>query len=64
METTDDHILETVALDLCPILNLVRRDVLRITGDIVRGKSVSTLGTDGCHQFVVLVGDEVLGCEL
>ena len=64
VETTDDHVLETVGLDLGPVFDLVRGYVLGIAGDIVRCEGVGALSTDGCHQFVVLVGNEVLGCHL
>ena len=64
MESADDHVLETVALDLCPVLNLVGGDIFHITGDIVRGEGVRPLSADGGHQLVVFVGDEILGCEL
>ena len=64
METTDYHILETVALNLRPVLDLVRGDILRITGHIVRGIGVRTFCTDGSHQLVILIGDEVLGSHL
>ena len=64
METTDDHVLETVTLDLRPVLNLVRGDILRIAGHIVRGVGIRTLCTNGCHQLVVLIGDEVLRSNL
>ena len=64
MKTTNDHVLETVGLNLRPVLNLVRGNVLGIAGHVVRGVGVGTLGTDGSHQFVVLIGDEVLGSHL
>ena len=64
METTNNHILESVALDLCPVLDFVRGDILSIACHIVRGIRVSTLGTDGCHQLVILIGDEVLRSQL
>ena len=64
VETTDNHILETVGLHLGPVLNLVRRDILRIARHIVGGKGIGALSTNGSHQLVVLVGDEVLGSYL
>ena len=64
METTDNHILETVGLNLSPVVNLIRRDVLYITGDIVRGEGIGALSTDGSHQLVVLIGNEVAGSHL
>ena len=56
--------LEAVALDLRPVLNLIAGDVLGVTGHIVRGEGIRTFGSDGRHEFVVLVGDEVLGSQL
>ena len=64
MEATDNHILETVGLNLRPVLHFVGRDVLRVAGHIVRGIGIRTLRTDGSHQFVILVGNEVLGSLL
>ena len=64
MEPTDDHMLETVALDLRPVLDLVGGDILGIAGYIIRGEGVCTLRTDSRHQFVVLIGDKVLGSHL
>ena len=56
--------LETVALDLRPVLDLVGWDILRIAGHIIRGECIRTLRTDSSHQFIVLIGDEVLGSNL
>ena len=64
MEPTDDHVLEPVTLDLRPVLDLVGRDILRIAGHIVGGKGVRPLCPDGGHEFVVLIGDEILGSHL
>ena len=64
MEAANHHILEAVGLHLCPVLNLVRGNVLYIAGHVVRGEGIRALATDGSHQFVVLIGNEVLGCEL
>ena len=64
VETTYHHVLESVGLDLCPVLNLVRRDILRIAGHVVRRVGVRPFCTDGCHQLVVLIGNEILGCHL
>ena len=64
VEATDHHVLESVTLDLCPVLNLVRRDILRITGHVVRRVGVRPFCTDGCHQLVILIGNEILGCHL
>ena len=64
MEPTDDHMLETVALDLRPVLDLVGGDILGIAGHIIRGKGVRALRTNGRHQFVILIGDKVLGSHL
>ena len=64
MEPTDDHMLETVTLDLRPVLDLVGGDILGIAGHIIRGKGVRALSPDGSHQLVVLIGDEILGSHL
>ena len=64
METTDHHVLETVTLDSGPVLDLIRGDVLRIAGHIVRGVGIRPFGTDGSHQFVILIGNEILGSHL
>ena len=64
MEPTDDHVLEPVTLDLRPVLDLVGRNILRIAGHIVRSKGVRSLCPDGGHEFVVLIGDEILGSHL
>ena len=64
VEAADDHVLEAVGLNLCPCVDLIVGNVLLITGDIVARVSVAALRTDGCHHFIVLVGDVVLGSEL
>ena len=64
METADHHVLESVALYLCPVLNLVVRDVLHIAGHVVGSIGVGALASDARHQLVVLVRDVVLGCQL
>ena len=64
MEATDDHVLETVALNLRPVLHLVRGNVLGVAGDVVRRIGIAALGTNGGHQLVVLVGNEILGSHL
>ena len=35
METTNGHIHEAVGLNLCPVINLVRGDILHVAGHIV-----------------------------
>ena len=64
VEATDHHVLEPVTLDLGPVLDLVRGDILRITGHIVRGIGIRSLSTDGSHQLVILIGNEILGSHL
>ena len=64
MEATDDHVLETVALDFRPILDLVGGDILGIAGHIVRSEGIRSLSTNRRHEFVVLIRDEVLGSHL
>ena len=64
METADDHILETVCLNLGPVFYLVRRNVLDIAGNVIRGVGIGTLGTNSRHQLVVFVRDKVFGSQL
>ena len=46
METAYDHILEAVALNACPVLHLVRRNVLHIASHVGRGVGIGTVGSD------------------
>ena len=64
VESADDHILETVGLDLSPVGDFVRGDVLHIARHVVRCVGIRSLCSDGRHQLVVLIGDEVLGGQL
>ena len=64
METADDHILEAFALNFGPVLNLIAGNILYIARHVEAGIGVGTLGTNGRHQLVVLVGDKVLGSQL
>ena len=64
VESSDDHVLEAVGLDACPVLHLVGGDVLYVAGDVEAGEGVGAVRTDEGHQLVVLVGDVVLGSEL
>ncbi len=60
VETADDHVLEPFALDLCPVLHFVRGNILGVAGHVVRCVGVGALSTDGRHELVVLVRDEIL----
>ena len=60
VEATNHHVLETVGLDACPVFHLVGRDVLRITSHVVRRVGIRALCTDGRHQLVILIRDEIL----
>ena len=64
VETTNHHIHKAVALNLSPVLDLVGRDILCITGHIVRCIGVCTLRTDGSHQLIVFIGNVILGSQL
>ncbi len=64
VESADNHVLEAVTLYLSPCVNLIGRDVLHITGDIIGSVSVATLRANGRHELVILIGDVILGCEL
>ena len=57
VEAADHGVLETVGLDLGPVVDLVRRDVLDVYGHVLRREGIGAVGADGRHQFVVLVGD-------
>ena len=64
METANHHILETVGLNACPVLHLIRRNILRIASHVVRCIGIRTLCTDGRHEFVVFVRNEIFGSNL
>ena len=64
METTDDHILETVGLNLGPVLHLIRGNVFCIARHVIRRIGIGAFRTNGCHQFVVLIRDEILSSHL
>ena len=64
METADNHILKAVSLDASPVVHLVGGDVLHVARHVVAGVGVGAVGTDARHQLVILVGDEVLCCNL
>ena len=64
VESANHHVLETVGLDLCPVFYFVAGDVFGIASHVVAGICVGSFGTDGGHQLVVFVGNEILGGEL
>ena len=57
VEAPDDRMTETIRLNLRPILDLVGRNVLHITGHVGGSEGVGPLCTYEGHKFVVLVGD-------
>ena len=57
VEAADDGVLEAVGLDACPVVDLVRRDVLDVDGHVLRRVGVRSVGADGGHQLVVFVGN-------
>ena len=61
VESTDDAILKTVCLYFCPVVYLVRRNVVFINRLVERGISIGTGSTDGSHQLVIFVGDGQFG---
>ena len=61
VESTDHQVLETVCLNLRPVLNLVARNVFHVASHIVAGIGIGTTGTDSGHQLVVFIRDEVSG---
>jgi len=64
MESPYDHISETVALDSCPSLYLIGRDILHIAGHIVRSIGIAPFRSDARHELVILVGDIIFGGKL
>ena len=64
VETANHHILETVGLNLGPVINLVRWDILGIAIHFIRCIGIGTLSTNSSHQFVVLIRNKVLGSHL
>ena len=64
METANHHVAETVALDASPAVDFVSRDVLGVASHIGAGVGVGANAADACHEFVVLIGDVVLSCQL
>ena len=61
MESTDHEVLETVGLNLRPVLNLVARNVFHVASHVVAGIGIGTTGTDSGHELVVFIRDEVSG---
>ena len=61
MEAPDDRMTETVRLNLRPILDLVGRNVLHITGHVGGSEGVGPLCTYEGHQLVILVGNGNFG---
>ena len=62
VEAADDGVAEAVGLNLRPVLNLVRGDVLDVDGHVLRRVGVGARGADGGHQLVVLVGNGDFRC--
>ncbi len=60
VESADHRIGETVGLDLRPVVDLVRGNLLGVDGHVVGGEGVRARGADGRHQLVVLVGNRQL----
>ena len=64
METSDDHIHETVALHPQPVFHLVRRNILHVAGLVEAGEGIGALCSYVCHHLVVLVRHEISRCQL
>ena len=60
VEETEHGVLETLRLDFCPVLHLVRWDVFGVACHVVRCKSIRSVGTNHGHHLVILVGDGIL----
>ena len=59
METAYNAVLETVSLYLCPILYLIGRNVFGVASYIEAGICIGSVGSDGCHQFVIFIGNGI-----
>ena len=57
VESSDDHVLEAVALHGSPALHLVGGDVLNVARLVLTRECIASGGADACHELVVLVGD-------
>ena len=64
VETANHHVAEAVALDACPAVHLVGRDVLGVASHIGAGVGVGSYATNAGHQLVIFVGNIVLCCKL
>ena len=48
---------KTVCLDFCPVLNLIRGDILCVHRLVIAGPGIGSRSTYCRHEFIVLVGD-------
>ncbi len=62
VESAQHGVLEAVGLDACPVFDLVGGYVLDVAGLVVGGVGIRTVGADGGHEFVVLVGNGYERC--
>ena len=46
MESADNHILESVCLNPCPVIHFIGRDVFHVAGHIVAGVGIGAFRTD------------------
>ena len=60
VEAANYIVREAIRLNLCPILHLIRGDILGVDSLVERCPSVGARSTDCRHQLVVLVGDCIL----
>ena len=61
VESADHQVLESVCLNLRPVLDLIARNVFHIAGHIIAGIGIGSIRTDSAHQLVVFIRDEVSG---
>ena len=55
VETTYDHVPETVRLNTRPRRNLVAWYVFNVARLVFSGECITAFTADGCHHFVILV---------
>ena len=64
VETTYNHVLETVRLNTCPRRNLIAWYVFNVTRLVITREGITTFTTDGSHHFIILVWNIILGSKL
>ena len=64
MEAADNHILEAVGLNACPICDFIRWNILHIAGHIVACVGITSFRSDARHELVIFIRDVISGGKL